>query len=175
MLTINTCGTAPSIYYNPNQEIERTPKYNQDSLKVNIKTYSGGPYIMTVLTYVFYSGQATQNNPLKFIMVLQKDIKGQELSTVPQNYCVICTLLLAGYPKVFDQKTREFMTEINHNYKLVTRYLISHLFISKAIQSQKRYPLQYLYNPVMIRSMISFCRNNDIIGHFNNLSLFGTN
>ena len=63
---------------------------------------------------------------LKFITLLNKKIRGQDLSTVSHKFGIIRNLIYGEALKFFDQNTQDRGIETNPNYELVMKYLITH-------------------------------------------------
>ena len=91
----------PLISYMPDTVIGKTPEDKHDSLKVEIKNQPGEPDSKTVSIYVSLFRAGSPEALLKFIVVLHKVIKRQELSTGPQKYGMACNLLLGDSLWVF--------------------------------------------------------------------------
>ena len=65
-----------------------------DSLKVNINNRSGQKYMESVAIYVPMFRTTSTESLLKFVTILNKIIKGQDLSMVPQNYGMTQNLVI---------------------------------------------------------------------------------
>ena len=78
-------------------------------------------------------------------MLINEIIRGQDLSTVPLKFGMTRNLVVGEALRVFEQKTQDRGTETNANYELVMKYLITHFFPPKALQSQKIYQKRGLY------------------------------
>ena len=88
----------------------------------------------TVETYVPLFRTGGTNDLLKFVTIVHKIIRGQDLSTAPQKIGITQNLVVGESLRVFEKKDQERGTETNANYELVTKDLISHLFPPKALQ-----------------------------------------
>ena len=110
---------------------------------------------------------------LKFVTLLHKIIQVQDLSKVPQKFGMTSNLLFIEALHVFEQKTPERGTETNANYELFMKDLITHVFLSKALQRQKRYLQRDLYKPrnTTIRDFI--CRIDKMVDYLDNFPPFG--
>ena len=81
-------GLPPPISYKPDATTGKTLTENSDSLKVDIKTQPGERYSEMVEIYVPLLWTGSPKSLLKFITILHKIIRGQDLSK--------------GLPKVLD-------------------------------------------------------------------------
>ena len=98
---------------------------------------------------------------LNFITILHKIIRGQDLSTEPQQFGMMQNLVIGESLILFEQKAQERGAETNAIYKLLMKDLISHFFPPKALQRQKRYLRRGMYKPrvTKIRYLISHIDN----------------
>ena len=109
-----------------------------DLLKVNIKTQPGERDSETVAIYVQLFLKVITEELFKFVTILHKIIRGQDLSKGSQKFRMTQNLFVGVSLQVFEQKARERGTETNANYELVTKDLISHFPPPKALQHHKR-------------------------------------
>ena len=107
-------------------------------MKVDIKTKPGERYNETVAIYVPLFWTGIIEALLKFVTILHKIIRGQDLSKGSQKFRMMQNLFVGVALQVFEQKARERGTETNANYELVTKDLISHFPPPKALQHHKR-------------------------------------
>lgn len=128
------------ILYKPETTIGKTPDDKSESLKVDIKTQPKERYSKTVAIYVPLFRTGGPEALLKFLMLLNKIIRGQYLYTGPHKFGMTRNLIAGEALWVFDQKAWDMVTETNANYKLVMKYVITYFFPPKALQHQKRYP-----------------------------------
>ena len=76
---------------------------------------------------------------LKFVTIIHKIIRGQDLSTGSQKFGMTQNLVVGEALKVFEHKAWERGAEKKANYELDMNDLISHFVPPKALQSQNRY------------------------------------
>ena len=117
-----------------------TPTENLDSLKVDIKTQPVEKDSETVVIYMPLFQIVSPNANLNFVTILQSTIKGQYLSTGPQNFGMTENLVVGEALRVFGQKAQETGTEINANYELVNNDLVSHFFSSQGSSVPEQVP-----------------------------------
>ena len=84
---------------------------------------------------------------LKFLILLEKIIKGQSLTTGTHMYALTNNLLAKEALCVFEQQAKSKVFKTTASYKSVIEGVTTHFFPSKALQLQKRYLHQVLYNP----------------------------
>ena len=109
-----------------------------DYLKFGIKTQPGYRDSDTVEIYVPLFRTGSPEALLKFITLLNKIIRGQDLSTGPQNFGMKRNLFIGESLQMFEQNSQERGTETNANHELVMKDLISHFSPPKSLQHQKR-------------------------------------
>ena len=88
---------------------------NSDSLKFWYKNRSWENDIEMVAIYVTLFINGTPEVLLKIITILNKIIKGQDLSRGLHKYGMTRNLVIKESLRGFDQKTRDFGTETNTN------------------------------------------------------------
>ena len=137
----------PLIFYKPNHTTRKTPTDKSDSLKFDIKTKPGESDSDIVAIYVPLFQTGSTEDLLKFVTILNKVIKGQDISKGPLKYEMTRNLVIGESLQVFKQKTWDHGTKTNTNYKLVMKYLIIHFFPPKALHPQKRYQRRGIYKP----------------------------
>ena len=74
--------------------------------------------------------------------ILNRIIKGQDMSMGPYNYDMAHNLFIVETLQVFEQKTHNWSTEININYKLVMKDLITQFFPTKGAPAPENIPTQ---------------------------------
>ena len=84
---------------------------------------------------------------LKFLIILNKIIKGQYLSKGTQKYGITQNLVIVKSLLLFNQKTQDQGEQINSNHELAIKGIITHFFLPKALQCQKRYLIRGIYKP----------------------------
>ena len=90
----NTRGPPPPISYKADTTIGEMPTDKLDSLKVDINTQPGERDIKTVKIYVPLFWTGSPEALLQVIILLNKVIRGQDLSTVPQKFWMTRNLVI---------------------------------------------------------------------------------
>ena len=111
---------------------------------------------------------------LKFVTILHKIIRSQDLSMGPQNFGMMRNLDVVESLRVLRQKAWERGAETNENYELVIKDLISHFFRLKALQRQKRYLKIRLYKPRNTKIRYFIYHINEMVKYLDNFSPFGS-
>ena len=137
----------PLICYLPDTTFNKNPGNKSDSLKVEIKMQLGYPKSDPILMYVPVFNTGSPEVLLKFLTLLDKIIKGQSLTTGTHIYAMTNNLLAEEALCVFEQQAKSKVSKTTASYKSVIEGVTTHLFPSKALQLQKRYLHQGLYNP----------------------------
>ena len=104
-------GTLPPIYYKPNTTIGKSLKDKFYSFKVNIKTQPGERDSKMVAIYVPLFRTGSPEALLKFVTIIHKIIRGQDLYTGPQKFGMTWDLVVGEVPQVFEQKSQETGTK----------------------------------------------------------------
>ena len=81
------------ISYKPDPTIRNTTTDKSDSLKVDIKTQPGESNNETVEIYVTLFWKESPESLLKFVIIIHKIIRGQDLSTGPKSLGLCITWL----------------------------------------------------------------------------------
>ena len=92
----------PTIYYNPNATIRKTPTERSDSLKVNINTQPGERESETVEIYVPLFRSGSPEALLKFFTIIHKIIRGQDLSTGTHKFGMTQNLVVGESLQVLE-------------------------------------------------------------------------
>ena len=98
----NNIGPSLLISYKANPTIDKTPTDKSDSLKVDIKTQPGERESGMVEIYVPLFWTGIPEVFLKFMTLLHKIIRCQELSTVPQKFVMTRNLVMGEALRVFE-------------------------------------------------------------------------
>ena len=72
------------------------PTEKLDSLKVDINTQTGYRYSETVVIYLLLFQVGSPKALLKFVKIIHKIIRGQDLSTGPQTFGMTLNLGIGG-------------------------------------------------------------------------------
>ena len=112
---------------------------------------------------------------LKFVMILNKIIKGKDLYTETQKYWMDQNLLIVEALRLLEHNNQDQGIETNSNYELATKNLITHLFPPKALKRHRRYLRRGIYKnrDTKIREFI--CSNDEIVKNLDKFPPFGTN
>ena len=124
----------PPISYKPEPKIEDTHSYKAEYLKVDIKNQPGERDRKTVAIHMTVFMPGSPESLLKFVAILNKIIKGKDLSTQPQRYGMTRNPFMRYSLQVFEHKTWDWGTETNSNYELVMKDIITHFFPPKFLQ-----------------------------------------
>ena len=149
-------GPLPSIYYKAEPTLGKTLTEKSNSLKVNTETQPGERDSKTVEIYLPLFWTGSPESILNFVTILNKIIRGQELSTGSQKFVMKRNLVIGEVLRVFDQKVQERGTETKETCELAMKDLDSHFFLPKALQRQKWYLRRGLYKLVTPRFRIAF-------------------
>ena len=109
----NTWSPPPPISYSTTG---KTPAYKLDSLKVDVKTKPGERDSDTVTIYVLLFWTGIPEALLKFVTILHRIIRGQDLFTGSQKFGMTWNLVFGEALRLFKQKARDRGTETNANY-----------------------------------------------------------
>ena len=83
---MKTQGPPTPISYKANVTIRKTLTDKSESLKVDIKTQPGKRESKTVVVYVTLFRTGIPEALFKLVTIIHKIIRGQDLSTGPQNF-----------------------------------------------------------------------------------------
>ena len=83
------------------------PTEKLDSLKVDINTQTGYRYSETVVIYLLLFQVGSPEALLKFVKIIHKIIRGQDLSTGPQTFGMTLNLGIGGALRLLEQKSWE--------------------------------------------------------------------
>ena len=83
---LKNLGMMPPVSFNPDPIIGKKPDKNQYSLNVDVKTHPGEINIKIVLLYIHISKTSSAKALLKFLFILKKILKGQNLKRGPKFY-----------------------------------------------------------------------------------------
>ena len=100
-------GPPPLISYQTDVTIGKRPTYKSDSLKFNINIQPGDRYNDTVAIYVQLFQTGSPDALLKFLTLLHKIIRDQDLSTGPQRFGMTSNLVDGEAMWVFKEKAQE--------------------------------------------------------------------
>ena len=98
---LKNCGKLPPITFNANTMIGKKPDKNYYFLKVNINTHPVEANRTIVLIYVPIFSNSLDEALLKFLVLLNKILKGQNITTGPQCYMIMNNLLSGDSLQVF--------------------------------------------------------------------------
>ena len=95
---LNNCGPPPPIFYKTKPTIDKilVGQYNHQP---------GEKYSNTTAIYVPLFHMGSPESILKFVTLLNKIIRGQDLSTVPQKFVTKRNLVVRDPLRVFEQNT----------------------------------------------------------------------
>ena len=91
---LNIPGPPPPIFYNPNPTISKTSAYKSYLPKANIKTQPRESDSNTAAIYVLLFWTGSPEALLEFVMLLNKIIRGHDLSTGPQKFGMTRNLVI---------------------------------------------------------------------------------
>ena len=89
-----TWGSPPPISYKTDPTLDKTPTDNLDYLKVDIKNQPGQRDIERVVIYMPMFWTVSTEDLLKFVILLNKIIQGQDLSMIPKKFGMTRYLLI---------------------------------------------------------------------------------
>ena len=113
----------PLIILNPNEKL--------DSIRVEINFKIGERDRNTLYIYVPIFKTGLVNALIKFLVLLKKIRKFQNLTTGTHRYVITKNLLEGKSLQVFEQKTRAESTNMTEKYKLLIEILTTHFFPKK--------------------------------------------
>ena len=170
-----THGPHPPISYKPNHMIWKMPTGEAYSIKVDIKTQPGEKDSETLAIYMPLFRTISHEYPHKLITILNRIIKGHDLSTGPQKYRMTRNLVIREYIQVFEQKTKYRGTDTNEKYELAMKDIITHFFPPKTLQCQKSFLHRGFYKPCNNKIREFIYSIDEIIEYLKKFPTFGTN
>ena len=84
----NNSGAPPQISFNTNPTTRKKPDKKQYLLKVDMKNNMEEVNSETVSIYITMFNTGTAMELLKFLIILNNTLKGQDLTTGPQMYAI---------------------------------------------------------------------------------------
>ena len=169
-------GPPPPIPYKQELSLSTDKDENHhDSLKIEIETQPSLADSKSLSLYVPIFKSGPPEMLLKYLVVLQKILKGQSLTTGPQQYAMARNLLAGEALRVFNQKATANGTETDVHFKSTTQGLVEHFFPPKALQREKRYLCRGLYKPKDCPVRDFVCRVNEILEYLSKFPPFANN
>ena len=104
---LKKCGLPPQISFKPDPTTWKKPDKNKYSLKVEINTQSGymNRKMVSIYTPIFNTGSVEAL--LKFLVILKKIMKDQNLTNGPHCYTTTNNIIFGEALRVSNQKYQE--------------------------------------------------------------------
>ena len=116
------------ISFNTKPTIGKKPDKKRDSLRVDIKTHPWEISSKKVSIYIPISRTGSEKSLLKFIFLLKKILKGQNLITGPQYYTTTKNIIAGDSLKKIEHEFQETVNKIMTNYNFFMKCLKTNLF-----------------------------------------------
>ena len=146
-----------------------------DLIKADINDQPGERDSETVSIYATLFFNRSPESLLKFVTILNKIIRGHDLSTGPQKFGMSRNLVVRESLRLFEHKTWDRGTKTKANYEFPIKHLITHLFPPKALQHQKRYLQRGIYNPCNTKIRDFIYRVDEMVYYIEKLPTIGIN
>jgi hypothetical protein len=143
MMCLNICVAAPI----PLVKVETPEPAKGEYLTLTLWANPANAQSAMREILVAYFKEGTPEQWLNFLTKVREVLEGQGLTTGPQKYAMMSTLLKGDALSFFNQKAIEVGNETVVNFKKMIKHMTNHIIPHRAVMYQERYMLGGLRKP----------------------------
>ena len=162
----------PPVSCRPDATVRKNPEDNSVLLKVDIKTKQGKSNNKTISLYYSVFSEGSLGDLMRFLTLLQNNIKGWSLTTDTKIYATTKNIQAGEALQIFEHQAWKIGNKNTVNYKLFIEDMVTHFFLTKAWQWQKRYIRWGMFQPWDSKILELICRVNEMVEYLEHFSPF---